>query len=704
MVSLEVGWLPCLAGIATLLTIIPLQAWISRQLGALRGRAVEQADARMRLAGESVNGALAMKLLCWEQPLCAALSRLRAGEARALSHIGRIRASSMALEAVNTTIVTFVTFTVYTAMGGQLHVPRVFYVLSLLHLPKLFVCSFFVNAVQTATEAMVAVKRIDAFLATPEPRPPTNNSQPAAAAPASGAKQSDAGDHAVPGTVALRGADYDATRPLGVAAAADGAAGAARKAGAASVPPTAPSAPPTLQGIELRLQPGELLAVVGAVGCGKTCLLAALLGELQPLPAPGGDSPDAGSPDAELRSALVVGSLAYCQQVPWIKAGSVRDNIVFGRSDDFDPAHYAAVLAACALEPDLKELPAGDATELGERGVNLSGGQKARMALARAAYSRAAVQLLDDPLSAVDPRVGHILFERCIRGLMAGATRVLVTHQRQYLPKCDRLAVLRGGRLLALGTFEQVSAMGLPELSAAGGLALDADAVPSEEEEGGQGEGPAGRGEAGVTAAAPGEVAVQLPQLSTADLAVKEAGASGGQEDGGEGGGSGGAARRQQGSTPSAAGAKVGGGGGSGSLVKDEEREMGTIGWAVYAGLCRRMGIGAVATVACGLVAGQGAMLAAEYWLALWAKAPPDEQRRSVWVLIFGLLVAAVLALGLGRSLLFFQANVAAATRIVSALPGSSPPHASLPPSLQPGLLMLLLSSIPHQSLLPYLG
>jgi ABC-type sulfate/molybdate transport systems ATPase subunit len=98
----------------------------------------------------------------------------------------------------------------------------------------------------------------------------------------------------------------------------------------------------------------------------------------------------------------------------------------------------------------------------------IPGGQKARVALARAAYSRANIQLLDDPLSAVDPRVGRTLFDKCIgpSGLMQGSTRVLVTHQRQYLPRCDRVAVLRGGELVALGTWQDLMELQLPELVA----------------------------------------------------------------------------------------------------------------------------------------------------------------------------------------------------------------------------------------------
>lgn len=100
------------------------------------------------------------------------------------------------------------------------------------------------------------------------------------------------------------------------------------------------------------------------------------------------------------------------QQVPWIMSGSVRSNILFGQP--FDKARYTSAIDASALTVDLAALPAGDETELGERGINLSGGQKARVALARALYSQRSVVLLDDPLSAVDPRVGATIFQRAL--------------------------------------------------------------------------------------------------------------------------------------------------------------------------------------------------------------------------------------------------------------------------------------------------
>ena len=144
--------------------------------------------------------------------------------------------------------------------------------------------------------------------------------------------------------------------------------------------------------------------------------------------------------------------LAYCAQEPWLAAGSVRDNVCFGatgrgcdavvgdesKAPKDNTALYRLALESTALIHDLELLPQGDATLLGERGVNLSGGQKARLALARVVYSGLDTVLLDDPLAAVDSAVKRHLFVECICGALKGRTVVLATHSREYLPLCDR--------------------------------------------------------------------------------------------------------------------------------------------------------------------------------------------------------------------------------------------------------------------------
>lgn len=140
----------------------------------------------------------------------------------------------------------------------------------------------------------------------------------------------------------------------------------------------------TLKNINLRVKKGNLTALVGQVGSGKTSVVSALLGEMQKLNG----------------FVNVDGSVAYVPQQAWIQNATLQDNILFGQP--LDNEWYNKVIDACALRPDLLMLPGGDQTEIGEKGINLSGGQKQRVALARAVYNQAEVYLFDDPLSAVD--------------------------------------------------------------------------------------------------------------------------------------------------------------------------------------------------------------------------------------------------------------------------------------------------------------
>ncbi|KAJ1525502.1 hypothetical protein ONE63_010311 [Megalurothrips usitatus] len=194
----------------------------------------------------------------------------------------------------------------------------------------------------------------------------------------------------------------------------------------------------TLRNINVRVSRGQLLAVIGPVGAGKSSLLQSVLGEL---------ATTAGRLD-------VRGKVSYACQEPWLFSGSVRQNITFGAP--LDRKRYDEVVKACALLPDFAQLPFGDLTIVGERGSSLSGGQRARVNLARAVYREADIYLLDDPLSAVDTHVGKHLFEDCIVKFLAGKTRVLVTHQVQYLSEVSHIAILENGEIKAQGTFKEL--------------------------------------------------------------------------------------------------------------------------------------------------------------------------------------------------------------------------------------------------------
>ena len=184
---------------------------------------------------------------------------------------------------------------------------------------------------------------------------------------------------------------------------------------------------PVLNNVSLKVTSAKLVGITGSVGSGKTSLLMAIAGEL---PVTSGQS-------------SCIGKIAYVSQMPWVFSGTLRENILFGR--DFDEQKYQMIIQVCDLEADINCFPKGDLTEIGQRGVILSGGQRARVSLARAVYSDADIYLLDDPLSAVDSKVAKLLFQNCIKGFLSGRIRILATHQEQFLKQTDYFLVLDNG-------------------------------------------------------------------------------------------------------------------------------------------------------------------------------------------------------------------------------------------------------------------
>ena len=148
------------------------------------------------------------------------------------------------------------------------------------------------------------------------------------------------------------------------------------------------------------------------------------------------------------------GSTSLVQCTPWIMNKTVRDNILFGK--DMNEERYNKVIECCQLSTDLKNLEGGDLTEIGEKGVNLSGGQKARVSLARAVYADSDIVLMDDPLSAVDANVKKKIFEKCFMGLLRNKTRMLITHAIDYLRHADRIIIMKDGRISEIGTYQQL--------------------------------------------------------------------------------------------------------------------------------------------------------------------------------------------------------------------------------------------------------
>ena len=198
-----------------------------------------------------------------------------------------------------------------------------------------------------------------------------------------------------------------------------------------------------LQDIEFSTASQSVTVITGPVGSGKSTLLSAIAGEISDVSG----------------TITFPGTVVYVPQTPWIFSGTLRENILFGQP--YDHIKYTRVLEVCALTEDIQRFPDYDQTVVGERGEVLSGGQKARVSLARAVYADVDLYLLDDPLSAVDFKVGQHIFETCIKDLLADKTRVLTSHQEQHLKEADQVIVLYKGRVLEKGSFTELQEKGI---------------------------------------------------------------------------------------------------------------------------------------------------------------------------------------------------------------------------------------------------
>jgi len=427
----------------------------------IRNAILAQQEVRVAQLGEALQSVLSVKYFGWEE-----LVRDRVGEVRA-KEVSGIRVFNIALGVIMTLIMctqsllAFTTFTTYVLMGHTLTAAVVFPCLYLfdglieptLHLP--FTMGGLIQAV-------AAARRLERVLLAPEISTAHRNS---------GATEPQ---------VLLHGSyGY----PVPEQCTPDGPTAAEGAAGGTPPRPRPPAATPrpgahggytvALADVSFEVGAGELVAVLGDIGSGSTTLLESLLGEVTAL----GDG----------SYAAVDGSVAYVPQQAWIRNATLRDNVTLGAAD-VDEARYRLAVSACGLVPDIATLQAGEATEIGEMGFNLSGGQKQRVNLARAVYADGDIYLLDDPLSAVDAKLGRELFENCVCGALQGKLRILVTHHVQFIDHVvDRVVVLEAGRVSWTGSGEAYADMRLREQVVGTGSLLysseGADGAPHEESE-----------------------------------------------------------------------------------------------------------------------------------------------------------------------------------------------------------------------------
>ncbi|MBN3324023.1 ABCC8 protein, partial [Atractosteus spatula] len=229
-----------------------------------------------------------------------------------------------------------------------------------------------------------------------------------------------------------------------------------------------PDGSPTLSNIDIKIPYGQLTMIVGQVGCGKSSLLLAALGEMQKISGSVYWNSSLSSHDSEGDESTTErdtageaderkrGSVAYASQKPWLLNAAVVENIIFEMP--FNKQRYKTVIEACSLQPDIDILPQGDQTQIGERGINLSGGQRQRISVARALYQQTNVVFLDDPFSALDIHLSDHLMQEGILKLLREEKRtvVLVTHKLQYLPHADWIIAMKDGTIQREGTLKDI--------------------------------------------------------------------------------------------------------------------------------------------------------------------------------------------------------------------------------------------------------
>ncbi|CAH0555486.1 unnamed protein product [Brassicogethes aeneus] len=383
-----------LAGLAVMIVLIPVNGFIANKVKILQIKQMKNKDERVKLMNEILSGIKVLKLYAWEPSFENQVIKIRNKEIKVLKQSAYLNAGTSFIWSCAPFLVSLVTFATYVLVDER----------NVLDANKAYVSISLFNILRFPLSMLPMM--ISNWVQTYVSIKRINNFLNA--------------EELDPHNVFH---DKDEVDPMVI------------ENGTFSW-----GEDPILKNINIRLPKGSLTAVVGSVGAGKSSLILASLGEM------------------EKNSGRVntIGSIAYVAQQAWIQNATLKDNILFGKP--YDQRIYNKVVKACALKPDFDMLPAGDQTEIGEKGINLSGGQKQRVSLARAVYADSDIYLLDDPLSAVDSHVGKHIFDQVIgpNGMLSGKTRILVTHGITYLPQTDRILVIKKGEISESGTYKEL--------------------------------------------------------------------------------------------------------------------------------------------------------------------------------------------------------------------------------------------------------
>ena len=375
-------------GLIIIVLFLPVNSFLVRLVSKCEQKQMKLKDKRLKLMTDILSGIKVLKLYAWEESMRARVAAIRAQEVAQFKNANiylAVLTSTFNLCPILATVISFAGFVIID--GKQLTPQAAFISLMLFNLMRFSIYTL-PDLVKQTVNIRISLIRIEELLAEPELPKTINNI--------------DVSDEEVIAEVQEGNFSWDISEKNNI----------------------------QLNNLNFKVKKGELVGIIGRVGSGKSSLLSTVAGELNRI-----------SGNFYRKENI---SIAYAPQEAWIQNMTFKDNILFGKH--FNEEYYRKTVDSCALRDDLKMFIAGDMTEIGEKGLNLSGGQKARVALARAVYQDADLYLLDDTLSAVDSHVGAHIFQNVIgnEGLLKNKTRLFALNSISFLPKCDRIIMLKG--------------------------------------------------------------------------------------------------------------------------------------------------------------------------------------------------------------------------------------------------------------------
>uniref|UniRef100_A0A8C4V069 ATP binding cassette subfamily C member 8 n=1 Tax=Falco tinnunculus TaxID=100819 RepID=A0A8C4V069_FALTI len=427
-----------LIGAAVIIVLAPVQYFVATKLSQAQRSTLEYSNERLKKTNEMLRGIKLLKLYAWEHIFHSSVEETRQKEMTSLKSFALYTSISIFMNAAIPIAAVLITFVVHAHLTRKADFsPSVaFASISLFHIlvSPLFLLS---SVVRSTVKALVSVQKLSEFLSSEEIGEEHDKSS-----------ELRSGDNhskyqAVVSNCLICRKKKSALKLvfcfLFLSTLAQITNGFFT---------WTPEGPPALSNIDIRIPQGQLTMIVGQVGCGKSSLLLAILGEMQKI--------SGNIFWSRCTRKRKRGSVAYASQKPWLLNATVEENITF--ESPFNKQRYKAVIDACSLQPDIDILPHGDQTQIGERGINLSGGQRQRISVARALYQQTNVVFLDDPFSALDIHLSdHLMQEGILKMLREDKrTIVLVTHKLQYLPHADWIIAMKDGNIQREGTLKDI--------------------------------------------------------------------------------------------------------------------------------------------------------------------------------------------------------------------------------------------------------